>query len=234
MSRLNSNSNPKSRSKVSRAVSDRFSPFSAVLIVVVASALIICLLQLGFLKNLYNSELRRSADAEATQNERLKAQKTSLKKAESTVTYAAKSNNFKITAPDNFSFIINDDSTVKGVTLMDIELVQKTNDNSVLDKRVMVMSGELRAHQNVFGSGNLAEWIKNESGNQVDTTKLVEEKINGINWSLLAEPNNYTGHRMTFYYLQGSLGYRMSFFCLGDYGTFETQARQIMSGISLD
>lgn len=214
-------------------VPERVSVLWTVAAVAIAIALGLSILQLNQMRGLYQKEVANASEIQESYNKLLAEQDRKALDAYGLIQFRAKATPFVVNVPDSYRFIVKDDSVVKRIALTEVELAKRTEDETVLSEQARDGSINIRAHQDVFGSANTVEWVKNEMANQIDTTMFIEEQRIGDTWQVLKEPNNFAGHKISYFLLKNGIGYRVVFYQLGSFTELEEKARQIMNGFAI-
>ncbi len=141
---------------------------------------------------------------------------------------------FSIEAPNNFKFLVRQDALSKNDPTTELELVTSTEDDELVTSEAKFGTTVFRVHKDVFKSRDTGAWVKNETANQIDTTKLTPETFSGISWLGFEEPNNLAGHRITYFLLRDGFGYRANFYRIGNFDELKTFAQETMNAVSFN
>lgn len=184
-------------------------------------------------RSIYMNEVR---NLQATQDQinALLAEPARIGEKDGQVIFRASSAPFSVTVPATYRFVLREDSVIRSVSLVEVELVRTTDKPALMDASAAAGSVVFRAHEDEFDSSDVITWIKNETANQVDTTKLKEESHAGFDWLMLEEPNDYSGHRLTYFLLKDGIGYRVNFYQLGNWDKFRQTSFELMDGLKIN
>ncbi|MDQ2973544.1 MAG: hypothetical protein M3Q79_03625 [bacterium] len=197
-------------------------------------SLLVAIIQAGRTNKLYKDS-QSEVSALKSQNEDLK---TTLQRRQPSssdrVKFVSSLTPFSIEVPDNFKFLVRQDALSKNDPTTELELVTATENDEVVTSEAKFGTTVFRVHKDVFKSRDTSAWVKNETANQIDTTKLTPETFSGTSWLSLEEPNNLAGHKITYFLLREGYGYRANFYRLGDFEQLKTFAVTTMNAVSFN
>ncbi|MDQ3093693.1 MAG: hypothetical protein M3Q70_00765 [bacterium] len=205
-----------------------------VVVLALTIGLLVAITQAGRSNKLYKDS-QSEVSALKSQNGDLKATLQRRQPSSSDqVKFVSSLTPFSIEVPDNFKFLVRQDALSKNDPTTELELVTATEIDEVVTSEAKFGTTVFRVHKDVFKSRDTSTWVKNETANQIDTTKLTPETFSGTSWLSIEEPNNLAGHKITYFLLSNGYGYRANFYRLGNFDELKTFAQETMNAVSFN